>query len=143
MRSGIPWRKEVKKPRINLKSPDKEIFVEMRQNLAYIYLKTYKRIGGLPLGTQGSMVVLISGGLDFPVAAWLMLKRGVVIIPVYCNNTPYALNDAKERAFDCIHQLHKWAPGHQFTTYEILMVLICNPLLQNAIEKKHVCSVNA
>jgi thiamine biosynthesis protein ThiI len=108
-----------KHPRVNLTSPDKEIFVEMRQNLAYIYLKTFKGVGGLPLGTQGSMVVLMSGGLDSPVAAWLMMKRGVMIIPVYCNNTPYAQNEAKERAFDCIHQLHKWAPGHQFTTYEI------------------------
>ena len=111
--------KEGKKPRVNLTSPDKEIFVEMRQNLAYIYLKTFNGVGGLPLGTQGSMVILISGGLDSPVAAWLMMKRGVMIIPVYCNNTPYAHNEAKERAFDCIRQLHKWAPGHQFTTYEI------------------------
>ena len=111
--------KEGKIPRVNLTSPNKEIFVEMRQNLAYIYLKTFKGVGGLPLGTQGSMVVLISGGLDSPVAAWLMMKRGVMIIPIYCNNTPYAQNEAKERAFDCIRQLHKWAPGHQFTTYEI------------------------
>jgi len=110
---------EGKHPGVNLTSPDKEIFVEMRQNLAYIYLKTFKGVGGLPLGTQGSMVVLISGGLDSPVAAWIMMKRGVMIIPVYCNNTPYAQNEAKERAFDCIRQLHKWAPGHQFTTYEI------------------------
>ena len=110
---------EGKHPGVNLTSPDKEIFVEMRQNLAYLYLNTFKGVGGLPLGTQGSMVVLISGGLDSPVAAWLMMKRGVMIIPVYCNNTPYALNEAKERAFDCIRQLHKWAPGHQFTTYEI------------------------
>src|SRR5665811_1374776 len=65
------------------------------------------------------MVVLMSGGLDSPVAAWLMMKRGVMIIPVYCNNTPYAENAARERAFDCIRQLQKWAPGHQFTTYEI------------------------
>ncbi len=110
---------EGKHPGVNLTSPDREIFVEMRQKLAYIYLKTYKGVGGLPLGTQGSMVVLISGGLDSPVAAWLMMKRGVMIIPVYCNNTPYAQNEAKDRAFDCIRQLHKWAPGHQFTTYEI------------------------
>ena len=110
---------EGKKPRVNLTSPDKEIFVEMRQSLAYIYLETFIGVGGLPLGTQGSMVVLISGGLDSPVAAWIMMKRGVMIIPVYCNNTPYAQNEAKERAFDCIRQLHKWAPGHQFTTYEI------------------------
>jgi tRNA uracil 4-sulfurtransferase len=65
------------RPKVNLSSPDKEIFVEMRQNQAYVYLETFKGVGGLPLGTQGSMVVLISGGLDSPVAAWLMMKRGV------------------------------------------------------------------
>ncbi len=111
--------KEGKHPEVNLSYPDKEIFVEMRQNLAYVYLETFKGVGGLPLGTQGSMVVLMSGGLDSPVAAWLMMKRGVMIIPVYCNNSPYAENAARERAFDCIRQLQKWAPEHQFTTYEI------------------------
>ena len=111
--------KKGKHPGVNLSSPDKEIFVEMRQNLAYVYLETFKGVGGLPLGTQGSMVVLMSGGLDSPVAAWLMMKRGVMIIPVYCNNSPYAENAARERAFDCIRQLQKWAPEHQFTTYEI------------------------
>ncbi|WP_292373161.1 tRNA uracil 4-sulfurtransferase ThiI [Methanosarcina sp. UBA411] len=111
--------KEGKHPRVNLSSPDKEVLVEMRQNLAYVYLKTFKGVGGLPLGTQGSMVVLMSGGLDSPVAAWLMMKRGVMIIPVYCNTSPYAENAARERAFECIRQLQKWAPGRQFTTYEI------------------------
>jgi tRNA uracil 4-sulfurtransferase len=106
-------------PRVNLSSPDKEIFVEMRQKLAYVYLETFKGVGGLPLGTQGNMVVLISGGLDSPVAAWLMMKRGVMITPVFCNNTPYAQSAARERAFDCIRQLQKWAPGHQLRTYEI------------------------
>ncbi|KKG06287.1 tRNA sulfurtransferase [Methanosarcina mazei] len=111
--------KEGQNPRVDLSSPDKEIFVEIRQNLAYIFLETVKGVGGLPLGTQGNMVVLISGGLDSPVAAWLMMKRGVMITPVYCNNSPYAEDAARERAFDCIRQLQKWAPGYQFTTYEI------------------------
>ncbi|XMB87627.1 tRNA uracil 4-sulfurtransferase ThiI [Methanosarcina hadiensis] len=110
---------EGKHPRVDLSSPDKEIFVEMRQNLAYVYLETVKGVGGLPLGTQGSMVALMSGGLDSPVAAWLMMKRGVMIIPVYCNTSPYGEDAARERAFDCIRQLQTWAPGHQFTTYEI------------------------
>jgi len=111
--------KKGRHPRVDLSSPDKEVFVEMRQNLAYVYLKTFKGVGGLPLGTQGSMVVLMSGGLDSPVAAWLMMKRGVTIIPVYCNTSPYAENAARERAFECIRQLQKWAPGHQFKTYEL------------------------
>jgi thiamine biosynthesis protein ThiI len=110
---------EGKHPRVDLSSPDKEIFVEMRQNLAYVYLETIKGVGGLPLGTQGNMVVLMSGGLDSPVAAWMMMKRGVMITPVYCNTSPYGENAAKDRAFDCIRQLQAWAPGHQFTTYEI------------------------
>jgi tRNA uracil 4-sulfurtransferase len=130
--------KEGKHPGVNLRSPDKEIFVEMRQNLAYVYLETFKGVGGLPLGTQGSMVVLMSGGLDSPVAAWLMMKRGVMIIPVYCSNPPYAEDAARERAFDCIRQLQKWAPGYQFTTYEIPH----GPNLQSFIEicnRKNTC----
>jgi thiamine biosynthesis protein ThiI len=111
--------KEGKHPKVNLSSPNREIFVEMRQTMAYVYLETFKGVGGLPLGTQGSMVVLMSGGLDSPVAAWLMMKRGVMIIPVFCNNSPYTQSVARERAFDCIRQLQKWAPGYQFTTYEI------------------------
>jgi thiamine biosynthesis protein ThiI len=110
----------------------------MRQNQAYVYLETFKGVGGLPLGTQGNMVVLISGGLDSPVAAWLMMKRGVKIIPVYCNNTPYAQSAARERAFDCIRQLQKWAPGYQFRTYE----LPHGPNLQSFIEicnRKNTC----
>jgi tRNA uracil 4-sulfurtransferase len=125
-------------PRVNLSSPDKEIFVEMRQKLAYIFLETFKGVGGLPLGTQGSMVVLISGGLYSPVAAWFMMKRGVMIILVFCNNTPYAQSAARERAFDCIRQLQKWAPGHQFRTYEIPH----GPNLQSFIEicnRKNTC----
>ena len=130
--------KKGKHPRVNLSSPDKEIFVEMRQSKAYVYLEIVKGVGGLPLGTQGSMVVLMSGGLDSPVAAWLMMKRGVMIIPVYCNNTPYAQSAARERAFDCIRQLQKWAPGHQFKTYEIPH----GPNLQSFIEicnRKNTC----
>lgn len=110
---------EGKTPRVDLTSPNKEIFVEVRQKLAYIYLETFPGVGGLPLGTQGSMVVLMSGGIDSPVAAWLLMKRGVMIIPVYCNGSPYAEDAARERAFDCIRQLQAWAPGHQFTTYEL------------------------
>ncbi|WP_048143530.1 tRNA uracil 4-sulfurtransferase ThiI [Methanosarcina horonobensis] len=125
--------KEGKHPRVNLSSPDREIFVEMRQDLAYVYLETIKGVGGLPLGTQGNMVVLMSGGLDSPVAAWLMMRRGVMITPIYCNNSPYAEDAAKERAFDCIRQLQTWAPGHQFTTYEIPH----GPNLRSFIEMCH------
>ena len=64
------------------------------------------------------MVVLMSGGLDSPVAAWLMMKRGVMIIPVFATILLMSESAPEDRAFDCIRQLQKWAPGLQFRTYE-------------------------
>ena len=106
-------------PSVNLTNPDKEIFVEMRQTRAYIYTVIHKGVGGLPLGTQGKMVALVSGGIDSPVSAWLMMKRGVEIIPVYCNNQPFSDETTRERAMDCIKVLANWAPGHPLKMYEV------------------------
>ncbi|MBP2030952.1 thiamine biosynthesis protein ThiI [Methanohalophilus levihalophilus] len=104
---------------VNLTDPDKEIFVEMRQSKAYVFTEIVDGVGGLPLGTQGKMVVLISGGIDSPVAAWMMMRRGVEIIPVYANNAPFANDAGKERTMDCVRALQKWAPGHLMKFYEV------------------------
>jgi len=108
-----------KNPSVDLTNPDKEIFVEMRQKHAYIFTETVKGVGGLPLGTQGKMVALVSGGIDSPVAAWLMMKRGVEIIPVYFNAEPFSDESTCKRAMECIEILQKWAPGRPFDVYEI------------------------
>lgn len=104
---------------VNLTDPDKEIFVEMRQSKAYVFTEVVEGVGGLPLGTQGKMVVLISGGIDSPVAAWMMMRRGVEIVPVYANNAPFADEAGKERTMDCVRVLQKWAPGHPMKFYEV------------------------
>ncbi|MBN2111380.1 MAG: tRNA 4-thiouridine(8) synthase ThiI [Methanosarcinaceae archaeon] len=106
-------------PSVDLTDPDREIFVEMRQNHAYVFTETEQGVGGLPLGTQGKMVSLVSGGIDSPVATWLLMKRGVKIIPVYCNNDPFNDERARERTMECIRQLQKWCPGHPFKVYEV------------------------
>ena len=67
-----------------------------------------------------------------------MMKRRVVIIPIYCNNTPYVRSSTREHAFDCIRQLQKWVLGHKFLTYEIPH----GPNLQSFIEicnRKNTC----
>ncbi|MFP4655306.1 MAG: tRNA sulfurtransferase, partial [Methanohalobium sp.] len=107
-----------KNPSVDLTNPDREIFVEMRQKYAYIHTSIVKGVGGLPLGSQGKMVALISGGIDSPVAAWRMMKRGVTIIPVYFNNEPHNTK-MRKRAMDCIKVLQKWAAGHSFKVYEV------------------------
>jgi thiamine biosynthesis protein ThiI len=106
-------------PRVDLKSPDHEIFVEMRENRSYVFSKVIKGVGGMPLGSQGRMVALISGGIDSPVAAWLMMRRGCDLIPVFFNNGRFSDKDYTERAMDTIKKLKEWAPGRSFKIYEV------------------------
>jgi thiamine biosynthesis protein ThiI len=106
-------------PRVDLKSPDHEIFVEMRENRSYVFSRVIKGVGGMPLGSQGRMVALISGGIDSPVAAWLMMRRGCDLIPVFFNNGRFSDKDYTERAMDTIKKLKEWAPGRSFKIYEV------------------------
>jgi thiamine biosynthesis protein ThiI len=107
-----------KKISVDLEKPDVEIFVEIRQKQGYVFTGYVKGVGGLPLGTQGKMVALISGGIDSPVAAWLLMKRGCEIIPLYLNNEPFSDETTRERAMQCIDVLQKWSPQKKFTIYE-------------------------
>ncbi len=112
------FQSKEKKIRVDLDNPDAEIFVEIRQKKGYVFTGSVKGVGGLPLGTQGKMVALISGGIDSPVAAWLMMKRGCEIIPLYLNNEPFSDDTTRERAMQCIDVLQKWSPQKKFTIYE-------------------------
>ena len=97
--------------KVKLTDPDFEIFIEVRDNITYIYHERIDGPGGLPLGTQGKVVVLLSGGIDSPVAAYLMMKRGCEIIALHCDNTPYTENKAREKFNALVDQLQTYASG--------------------------------
>jgi thiamine biosynthesis protein ThiI len=64
------------KRKVNLSKPDVTIFVEVKSSKAYVYSERMRGLGGLPYGVSGRVVSMISGGIDSPVASWLMMKRG-------------------------------------------------------------------
>lgn len=97
--------------KVDLTDPDFEIFIEIRDNITYIYHEKIDGPGGLPLGTQGKVVVLISGGIDSPVAAYLMMKRGCEIVALHCDNTPYATEKSREKFNALVDQLQTYASG--------------------------------
>ena len=70
---------------VDLSNPDVTLFVEVDTNLAYFFVAKEPGVGGLPLGTQGRAISLLSGGFDSPVASWRMLRRGVALDYVFCN----------------------------------------------------------
>jgi thiamine biosynthesis protein ThiI len=97
--------------RVDLTEPDVEIFVEVRDRNAYIYHEVIKGVGGLPLGTQGRAVALISGGIDSPVAAWMMMRRGVDIVALFLDPSPLVDRRTRDRALQGIARLAGWKHG--------------------------------
>lgn len=71
--------------RVDLKSPEVEVHVEIRNNAAYLYSSRTKGAGGLPLGVSGKVLCLLSGGFDSAVAAWRMQRRGLEMDYIFCN----------------------------------------------------------
>jgi tRNA uracil 4-sulfurtransferase len=94
---------------VDLQNPDITIHVEIRHNDCYLYKDSVKGAGGLPLGVEGKLVALISGGIDSPVAAWAMMRRGCKIIPVYVDL--FGSESALERARAVTDALRKYQPG--------------------------------
>lgn len=84
---------------VDVHSPEIRLTVELRQSL-YIYSKTYKGAGGMPTGTSGKAMLLLSGGIDSPVAGWMIAKRGVEIDAVYFHSPPYTSERAKQKVLD-------------------------------------------
>jgi thiamine biosynthesis protein ThiI len=71
--------------KVDLSNPEATIFVEVDAKHAYYFVATERAAGGLPLGTEGRAVSLLSGGFDSPVASWRILRRGVELDYVFCN----------------------------------------------------------
>lgn len=84
---------------VDVKNPMEVINVELRTEV-YIFSKIIKTFGGLPVGSSGKSTLLLSGGIDSPVAGFLMAKRGVALSCVYFDSPPYTSARAKEKVID-------------------------------------------
>lgn len=85
--------------RVDVHTPDVELCVEIREKI-YIYSLEVKGAGGMPLGTNGKAMLLLSGGIDSPVAGYMIAKRGVQIDAVYFHAPPYTSERAKVKVVD-------------------------------------------
>jgi len=98
-------------PAVDLDDPDLTFFVECRRKRAFVFLEKRSGPGGLPVGTQRPVVVLLSGGIDSPVAAWEMMRRGCPIYPLYVDLGEYGGPDHRARAEATVEDLARYAPN--------------------------------
>lgn len=99
---------------VKMKAPDIELRVEIRTEAAYISYETIRGAGGLPVGTSGKGMLMLSGGIDSPVAGYLALKRGVDIEAVHFASPPYTSPGALKKAQDLTRKLTKFGGNIQF-----------------------------
>ncbi len=86
--------------KVDVHNPDCLLFINIRRDKSYVFENRITGMGGLPLGTNGRGMVLLSGGIDSPVAAFMMAKRGMSIEAVHFHSYPYTSERAKEKVCD-------------------------------------------
>ena len=94
--------------KVDLHNPDHIINIEIRDR-AYIYSKVVKGVGGLPAGSSGRGVLMLSGGIDSPVAGFLMAKRGLALEAVYFDSPPFTSDRALQKVKDLAHKLAEYS----------------------------------
>ena len=93
--------------KVDVHNPDVKIHIEIRDNV-YVYTKEIQGPKGMPLGTNGKAMLLLSGGIDSPVAGYMVAKRGVFIDAVYFHAPPYTSERAKEKVKDLAKLMSKY-----------------------------------
>ena len=86
--------------KVDVHNPDVVVKVEVREHKAYIHAGQFKGAGGMPIGSNGNALLLLSGGIDSPVAGYMMAKRGLKIEALYFESFPYTSEQAREKVFD-------------------------------------------
>lgn len=90
--------------KVDVHNPDMVVNIEIRDK-AYIYTKELKGVAGMPYGSAGKGVLLLSGGIDSPVAGYMMAKRGLELVCVYYHSHPYTSERAKEKVVELARKL--------------------------------------
>ena len=95
--------------RVDVREPEIVVHVEIRENYAYIHAGQFKGAGGMPVGTNGKGLLLLSGGIDSPVAGYMIAKRGVQLEAVHFESFPYTSERAREKVFELAREVAQYA----------------------------------
>ncbi len=95
--------------RVDVHDPEIGVHVEIRENFAYIHAGQFKGAGGMPVGTNGKGLLLLSGGIDSPVAGFMIAKRGVLLEAIHFESFPYTSERAREKVFELAREVAQYA----------------------------------
>ncbi|SET64911.1 tRNA uracil 4-sulfurtransferase ThiI [Paenibacillus sp. NFR01] len=94
---------------VDVKAPQMEMKIEIREGSTYIFCEQIPGVGGFPLGTNGKAMLLLSGGIDSPVAAWSSMRRGLEVECIHFYSFPYTSEQARQKVVDLARVLSRYA----------------------------------
>ena len=103
--------KKISNVSVDVHNPEYELKIEIREDYAYIYTKEIKGAGGYPVGVAGKGLLMLSGGIDSPVAGYLAMKRGIKIECIYFESPPHTSIGAKNKVKKLVEKLSKYNPN--------------------------------
>lgn len=119
---------------VDVHHPDFVLNIELRNEGTYIYLRNYLGMGGLPAGTGGNGLLMMSGGIDSPVAGFLALRKGIALKAIHFASPPYTSNLSLQKVIDLTKEISKYSEFEElellvvpFTEIQIAIQKYCNP----------------
>lgn len=95
--------------RVDVHNPDVVVMVEVRDHAAYIHGNQHKGAGGMPVGSSGTAALLVSGGIDSPVAGWMMAKRGLSLVGIHFASPPYTGPRAEQKVHSLLQKVARYS----------------------------------
>ena len=120
------------KIKVDVRNPEITVHVEIREHAAYIHAGQFKGAGGMPVGTNGKAMLLLSGGIDSPVAGYMIAKRGVQLEAVHFESFPYTSERAKEKVVELARIVSQYAGS--FNLHIVSLTHIQEELVKNCEE---------
>lgn len=94
--------------KVDVRNPDRQLLVEIRKEYSYVMLDKIKMAGGLPQGTSGKALLMLSGGIDSPVAGYLAMRKGIELIAVHFASPPYTSDSALDKVSQLVEILENY-----------------------------------
>jgi len=123
---------------VDVHNPEVTLHIELRNNACYLYNTQYRAMGGFPVGVAGKGLLMLSGGIDSPVAGYLAMKQGIEIECIHFESTPLTSIESAQKVVDLVKVIAKYAPKNRINLHMIPFKEIHMALLDNVHESYNI-----
>lgn len=124
--------------KVDVHNPEISLNIELRRDACYLYNTEYRALGGYPVGVAGKGLLMLSGGIDSPVAGFLAMKQGVEIECIHFESTPLTSIESAQKVVDLVKKMAKYAPDNRINLHMVPFKELHMALLDNVPESYNI-----